>query len=97
MKKGKDKKTLSVVAECSACDGSGVYPEREKGIGVICRECDGSGKKVIEYIPFEGKNVRKEIEIVRWAKRNFNNFDEWKTGGEISYKDFIAGKMPPQK
>ena len=97
MKKEANKKTLTIVAECSACDGSGIYlDEREKGIGVICRECDGSGKRVIEYVPFKEKNVRKDIKVVRWAKWHFRNFDEWKAGGEISYEDYLAGKkLPP--
>lgn len=96
MKKGKEKEALEVVAECFACGGSGVYPEREKGIGVVCRECDGSGKRVIKYVPFKERTVRKGIKVVRWAKRNFSDFDEWKAGGEISYKDFLAGKeLPP--
>lgn len=96
MKNGKGKETLEVVAECFGCGGSGIYPEREKGIGVICRECEGSGQRIIKYVPFKERAVRKGIRVVRWAKRNFNNSDEWESGGEISYEDFLAGKeLPP--
>jgi hypothetical protein len=92
------KKTEEVEAECYACNGSGIFPDhyKERVIGVICRECGGSGKRIIRYIPFVGRNVRDDVTEVRWAKRNFNNFDEWEAGGEISYEEFLAGKtLPP--
>lgn len=91
-------KKLHVEAQCSACGGTGIYVgyEEPKGVGVVCLNCDGTGKHVIEYIPFTGRKSRKGIEFVQLSAGNFMLTGQGPIGKKISYKDFLKGKMPKE-
>ncbi|MFA6096837.1 MAG: hypothetical protein WC788_04380 [Candidatus Paceibacterota bacterium] len=87
-----------IEAQCGACGGSGIYCgfAEPKGVGVVCLECKGSGKIVIEYIPFTERKNRKDIHTVRLSRGKFIFSGVGPAGKEIGYKEFLAGKMPQQ-
>ena len=81
-------KKLKIEAECSACEGTGLYCgfAEAKGTAVICRMCGGTGCQTILYKPF---TVRKRK---RGVKQVMGDGGLWfaRTGEEktISVKDF---------
>lgn len=60
-----------VETQCSDCGGSGLYQgfAEPKDTAVVCLGCDGSGCKVIEYIPFTGRK-RKNNPNIRYVQRS---------------------------
>lgn len=96
---GTNKKTEKVEAQCGACGGTGIYCgfAEPKGVGVVCLKCGGTGKQIIEYIPFTERKTRADVKTVRLSQGTFLATGVGPYGGEISYADFLAGKMPPQK
>lgn len=56
-----------VEAECSSCSGTGVYCGfmEPKGTGVICLDCNGTGKEIIYYTPFQKRKERKKISTIK--------------------------------
>lgn len=82
-------KKIKIYAQCSFCGGTGIYNRfisytEPNDVGLICRECSGSGKMIIEYIPFTKRQPRNDINIVRNVL----------SGNGVSYKDFLAGRKP---
>lgn len=79
---------------CDSCGGSGVYNGMRGagGFGIICLDCAGSGKQ--SAVPFKARRILSDIRIVRIA--NYNEFSDRERGdqAEVSYEDFLAGKMP---
>ena len=54
---------VKVETACSACRGTGLYAgigERE-GLAVVCKQCDGTGCKTLEYEPFTGLKPRDDV------------------------------------
>ena len=54
---------VKVETTCSACQGTGLYAgigERE-GLAVVCKQCDGTGCKTLEYEPFTGLKPRDDV------------------------------------
>lgn len=89
-------------AECDACGGTGVYCgfAEPPGVGVVCQGCDGSGKRSIQYKPFEGLKKRtalhkdKKLTEVRRSRGSFIGTGVGPTGKSVSYADFLQGKRP---
>lgn len=86
-----DLMTLDV--RCPACKGSGVFRgiAEPKGIGIVCRDCKGSGKQTFTYLPFTGLQTRDDVCFVRAERGDFHIPDP---RGEIPYADFLAGTRP---
>ena len=85
-----------IEAQCGSCRGTGIYigSTEPKGIGVVCLNCGGSGKAIIEYVPFTARQKRSDITTVRLSQGSFILTGVGSTGTEISYDDFLAGEMP---
>lgn len=89
-------KVMSVEAECGSCDGTGIYRgfAEPKGVGVVCLNCDGTGRKVIKYKPFGGRRTRDDVKTVRRSAGSFIATGVGPTGGSVTYEEFLSGKMP---
>ncbi|MEK7637973.1 MAG: hypothetical protein AAB375_00905 [Patescibacteria group bacterium] len=89
-------KKRKVEAQCSSCGGTGVYQgfAEPKGVGVVCLNCDGSGKEFIMYRPFITRKRRRYIKTVRLSQGNFIATGAGPSGGSVTYEQFLAGKMP---
>lgn len=85
--------TLKIEIQCRACSGSGVYRgiAEAPGIGIVCRDCKGSGKRTHEYVPFTGLTKRNDVEVVCAERGDFHIPDS--TSG-IPYAAFLQGKLP---
>jgi hypothetical protein len=82
--------------ECPNCKGTGIYHgfAEPKGVGVICINCKGTGKSEIHYTPFTGRKTRTDIERVQYSKGALLVTGVGPRGNSISYRDFLAGKLP---
>ena len=62
------KKIIDLDIECQSCKGTGVYTGMGEceGAGVVCYQCDGTGKAHyhFEYNEFEGRKVDPKIKRV---------------------------------
>ena len=77
-----------VLAECRACQGSGVFKgvyERGK-TAIVCRECEGDGSIVIQYKPFVGKQTRSDVNRV--FMRSGHVIDNYIHGG-VPYQEWL--------
>ena len=86
----------TVETQCSACAGTGVYCgfAEPKGTGVVCLKCNGSGMKIVTYIPFTGRQSRSDVQIVRLSCGNFIGTGVGPVGTSVTYEEFLQGKMP---
>ncbi|MEN9560914.1 MAG: hypothetical protein RIQ56_187 [Candidatus Parcubacteria bacterium] len=84
------------VVECGSCRGTGIYRgmSEPRGVGVVCLECKGTGRAIIAYVPFTTRRRRKGIHTVRRSAGTCIGTGAGPTGGSITYKEFLAGKMP---
>lgn len=83
--------------ECSACGATGIYRgfAEPKGVGVICVECKGTGCKLLAYTPFRCRKQRQDVVTVCRSRGGFIATGIGPdAGGSVSYKDFLAGKVP---
>jgi len=89
-------KELEVIADCASCGGTGAYHgfAEPEGVVIVCLSCGGSGQMHIKYTPFIGRKLRIDIQVVRLVKGSFTPTRENLNGQEISYHDFMEGKLP---
>ena len=82
--------------ECDSCSGTGLYCgfAEPKGTAVVCIRCNGTGKAVFEYRPFEGRHPRKGVQIVCRSGGSFIATGVGPVGGSISYAEFQSGRLP---
>ncbi len=87
---------MALDTECLQCQGTGVYRgfAELKGVGVVCLECKGTGKKVMRYIPFTRRKIRRDVRTVRRSQGSFIATGVGPTGGGVSYQEFLNGKLP---
>lgn len=99
---------IKLKIECQECGGTGVYQgfaERD-GAGVICNCCRGSGCEhyEFEYKKFKGRKKSDKIKRVFISGYGYcvgikpvtldnGIFVDFSKEG-VSYKEFLAGKMP---
>ena len=86
----------TVEAECSSCSGTGVYRgfAEPKGVGVVCLNCDGEGKRTIEYKLFTGRKRCDGVQEVRRSAGSFIATGVGPAGESVTYEEFLAGTMP---
>ncbi len=93
----KAKKILK--AECTSCDGTGLYRGmcEAEGEAVICLTCNGTGCEDIRYIPFKKRIPIKGVRTVRMSRGSFLASGVGGVGSSITYKEFKSGVMPGMK
>jgi hypothetical protein len=86
-------KTLSY--ECDACRGTGLYSGFCEGPGhaVVCLGCNGTGRAEFQYTPFTERKLRRDIKTVSLSKGRFIFAGVGPTGDNITYKEFLEGKL----
>lgn len=85
----------SVKAECDSCGGTGVYCGfAERGVGVVCSSCRGTGESLIKYKPFAGRHKTNKAPIV--FQRNMGRVLGPESKGGLPYKDWFDGKPFPK-
>lgn len=91
-----NRKSASVEAECGYCGATGIYRgfAEPEGVGVVCLNCNGTGRTVIRYAPFSGRKTRRDVKTVRRSRGAFIATGVGPTGDPVSYQKFLAGKMP---
>jgi hypothetical protein len=81
--------------ECSACDGTGVYVGNyeKDGASVVCNRCAGTGGIEETYTVFTERKRHEGVKTVAFRGGFFpiRPGDDW---GEVTYEEFLAGKMP---
>ena len=89
----------TIEVECDACGGTGISGMGEDNrTGVICYQCEGSGKSEISYEEFTGRKRKKWIKHVYQCNPGVKvgGADPARFGG-MSYKDWLSGKPFPEK
>jgi hypothetical protein len=86
----------SIKTECGSCGGTGIYCgfAEPEGTGVICFNCDGSGCRIIEYVPFTSRKERRNVSKVMRSRGTFIGTGVGPVGDYITYEDFLKGKKP---
>lgn len=89
---------IKIECECDSCGGTGVYSGmcEPKGVAVVCLGCAGTGKSFVSYKSFTGLKKCLGIKTVRRSRGSFIATGVGPTGQEITYQEFINGKMPPK-
>jgi len=85
-----------IKAVCDACGGTGIYCGmcEPKGTGVVCFRCDGTGCRKIKYTPFKKRTRRRGVQEVKRSRGTFIATGVGPTGGSVTYREFLDGKMP---
>ena len=78
----------TMLVECKPCKATGIFQGNyERGeVGIVCRECKGSGSLTLEYIPFTGRVERHDINRV--FMRSGHVIDDHIHGG-VSYQQWL--------
>lgn len=82
--------------ECEACNGTGIYRgfAEPQGVGVVCLQCNGTGCEEIRYKPFKMRKTRRDVKTVRRSRGTFLATGVGPAGREVTYQEFLNGKMP---
>lgn len=89
-------KSVRVDIECKECATTGIYRgfAEPLGVGVICLKCNGTGRVMLEYTPFSGRKSTDGILTVRRSRGSLVAFGVGPTGDEITYQEFLEGRVP---
>lgn len=84
-----------VKAICGSCGGTGLYQGfcETKGHPVVCLTCNGTGCQIIKYTLFTERKRIKGVKSVRLSRGNFIATGVGPVGNEVSYDDFLSGKL----
>jgi len=87
--RGEGMKTVS--AKCSSCSGTGLYSGMCEGPGkaVVCLDCAGTGRELIEYEPFVARQPRKDIKTVLIGRQSKFILETSRGLKEIPYKQWF--------
>lgn len=90
------KQQQEIEIECRECDGSGIYRgfAEPQDVGVVCLECGGMGKQTLTYLPFQGRNRRSDVKVVRRSRGRSILTGVGSKPKEVNYEDFLKGIMP---
>lgn len=92
--------TTSILkVQCFKCSGMGILRgiHEAKGVAVICRVCIGTGYSTIRPDLFKGRKQKRGIKTVEKYSKNELYRGDVVVGKAVTYKDFLAGKMPQQR
>jgi len=84
--------------ECTACGASGIFKDTKDadGVGVVCRDCKGSGRRAIDGVLFTERKTIPDIELVYASKASFvPELNKRKAKDAVTYTEFLNGKLPP--
>jgi len=88
-------KTIEFDEKCKSCKGTGIHVGFAEGCsyGVVCHDCDGTGKHHFkhEYEEFTTRIVKEYVETVIEVNPGIGLSGEKNYGG-MSYTDFLSGK-----
>ena len=75
---------FGLVAECGACNGTGLYSGfmEEKGNATICTNCKGSGAVTLSFKKYTGRKKKNGIGKIRHPESSSSS-PRW-----ISYQEF---------
>jgi hypothetical protein len=78
------------------CRGTGLYSGmcEGEGVAVVCLGCGGTGRQIVEYVPFVKRRGRKDIKTVRQSRGTFIATGVGPVGRSITYAEFARGKRP---
>ncbi len=87
---------VTVKVECSTCGGTGIYHgfAEPEGVGVVCLTCVGTGEAELKYTPFTGRKECMNIHTIRQSRGTHIATGVGPTGASVTYKEFLAGKLP---
>jgi hypothetical protein len=79
------------MAECKACDATGVYLgyPQVKDEAVECLVCNGTGKDLVFFVPFTRRKRRRGIVSVRISRGTFIATGVGGVGQGELYKDWF--------
>jgi len=85
----------TVLAVCKDCGGTGLYTGfcEKKGHSVVCLSCNGSGCETISYAPFVKRKIVSGVKGVSLSGGKFIFSGAGNRGQEVSYSDFLDGKL----
>lgn len=88
-------KQLSVKAVCQSCGGTGLYEGfcEPKGHPVVCLNCEGSGCSTFFYTPFVERKKKNGVKGVSLSRGTFILTGVGKVGEEVTYEQFLNGKL----
>lgn len=88
------KNVIEYDCECESCGGTGIYRgfAEGKNVGVVCNECEGTGKCHVKftYNDFVGRKKIKGLKKVFHTNPGFSLGESVKGG--MTYSDWLAGK-----
>ncbi len=89
---------MRVLAECSACNATGLYQgfAEPKGVAVVCLKCSGTGCETINYKPFSKRRGCRGVNVVKLSAGTFiaTGCGPAEGGGEVTYQQFQKGNLP---
>lgn len=84
---------MKYMGYCPDCEGTGIYRGfgEGRGVGAICRTCNGTGALEREVKEFKQRRMRADIQTVRWPVRMEDQIEKMPS---VTYQEFLAGKLP---
>ena len=86
---------MSQDSECPSCHATGIYVGtlEPPGIGVVCNQCQGSGKVLSQLLtPFNGRKRRNDG--VKLVYISISNIRGKYIGNPVTVDQFYSGVLP---